>query len=560
MRSLVNYFKYLPRTAATLLLVALAFFAFAPQSNAGYVSHDQAPFDICNPAQKEGALEGVVFNNYINTDKVECLDIDEPIYGDERGFYAANYTGIADGGKHVIDIEPGQEISLSIYVHNNAHPSLNESGAGVAEDTRVSASLPTGIGKTLRSVSQISTNPDKVQAGYKSLVSDDVTFKSDVPVYLEYVADSAEIFTDSAAFKNGYPLNDDFDENGQPEAGSIFHNNGTLIGHDALDGEIPGCFEYQASVVYRVRVVAADIEFDKQVINVTDYAESEQNGPVEFQETVNAEPGDTLQWYLPFRNNNPRPLENVIVRDVLPAYLEVVPGSVQLVDSKRTLTLPDEVLFGTQGVNAETYLPVSQDDLEQPVHANPSGYLTYKTTVTDEFNACEALLNNTMLVRYEGSSEEADQASVRVTKDDCDFACDQLTKEAISENLYKFTLEATVNETTFNHFELDFGDGQSVQIAGDDVTVNGSRYSAMVQHEYSQAGRYTAKFTVFTGEGSATSSDCQVVVTVDGDNENPPELPNTGAGAAALGVGAIIPSVKLWLASRRKLLESLLNR
>lgn len=259
-------------------------------------------------------FDHVTFNSFINT----------PVYGDERAFY----LGRQPGGpmQDVMQVQPGQEVTLESYVHNGADPSLNGpnfDGPGVARNTQVRILIPSGTNTSLRSISYISASNAS-----PGTVADTVDFRSSVPFSLSYVPGSATMINN--AHPSGLPIND-----------SIVAG-GTLVGYNQADGNVPGCFQYDMTVRIRVRVNAASLQFNKQV--------SATGQPNTWTEQINANPGDTLYYRLYWDNTGQSTVENVTVRDQLASQLELIPGTVRLYNSNfpNGQPLSDTALF-TQG-------------------------------------------------------------------------------------------------------------------------------------------------------------------------------------------------------------------
>ena len=70
---------------------------------------------------------------------------------------------------------------------------------------------------------------------------DGVTLKSDQYFYVEYIYGSATYVNNGIA-KDGIELSDDIIFKGVP------------IGYNSLDGEIPGCYDYDGQAIIKVRV------------------------------------------------------------------------------------------------------------------------------------------------------------------------------------------------------------------------------------------------------------------------------------------------------------------
>lgn len=263
----------------------------------------------------------VVFNSFVNN----------PNYGDERTFFDGKNAANTGSGGYLdnIPVQAGQEILLRTYVHNNADPSLNASGQGVAQNTRVQIVLPSGTARGVRATSIISANNASPNP-----VTDTADFNSSNPFSLTYVAGSARAYTN--AVPGGYQVND-----------SIV-GGGALVGYDSANGVMPGCFQYAAIVTIRVRVNASTLNFNKQ-IGIP--------GSGQWQEQVNANPGDTLSYRLLWQNTGAAALNDVVIRDQLPSQVELIPGSIRLYNEgfPNGYQLDDTSLFTAGGVDVGNY-------------------------------------------------------------------------------------------------------------------------------------------------------------------------------------------------------------
>ena len=199
----------------------------------------------------------VVFNSFTGV----------PNIGDERDFLHGKISGASGGFTDPVNVSNGDEVLVRVYVHNNADKSLNESGEGVAKNTRVRVELPTGF-----------TNSQDLK-GYVSadnatpeVVTDNMTLNSAEKFGVDYVEGSATIKTNQMDRAVSDDIVDD----------------GVLIGDDKLDGELKGCFEYVALVTFKVKVNTADLD----VVKTVKVDGSEQ----EYAQRNTAEVGDTLNY------------------------------------------------------------------------------------------------------------------------------------------------------------------------------------------------------------------------------------------------------------------------
>ncbi len=155
-------------------------------------------------------------------------------------------------GGNTITVEDGKQYFVRVYVHNNgwnpldqstvvAH-GVNSSVNGWASGFNTSYTLTGNVGWTYDS-----THPNTQNPGL-NLVQDDITFTSagNRPFELTYVPGSAYYYTlnqSGGAFRTGVQLPD-----------AAVTGTGTPLGYTALDGNIPGCFEYSGYMLMLVQV------------------------------------------------------------------------------------------------------------------------------------------------------------------------------------------------------------------------------------------------------------------------------------------------------------------
>lgn len=370
--------KFAVIAAAAVVAVgtpALVYAGYGPNSA------DRVIYDFSNPAQREGAFDAPRFNSYINTN----------VYGDERAFLdakecsAANdscYTvGQSSGYKDQQGVQVGKEYIVRAYVHNIANPSINASGLGVAKNTRIRMEIPSGTANGFTLQSRISADNS-----IPKMVYDTVDLKNDNQAFnVEYVPGSARIFNSANA--NGRTLGDD-----------IMSTTGTLMGHNQLDGNYPGCFEFSSFVVIRVKIKAPSLQVNKTVSKV----EAPKAG--EGKEAVSVKRGDTITWRIDYKNVGTSVANNITIRDQIPAGLTLVPGSIMWFDANNPngKQLQDNAL-SAGGVNLGNYA------------VNGNGVIRFRTTVNKDLTICE--LKNVAYGRADNVPESSDDA--KVTIEDC---------------------------------------------------------------------------------------------------------------------------------------------
>ncbi len=383
---LVNTFKNRKSVViGSMVAVGLLVGIGAPKLMAEFYPN-RAIFDYnkpCNPSDADkgdrcGSLEGPVFNSFINT----------PSYGDERAFVDARRTDQTASGsfKNVLaDVNQGsKEIVVRMYVHNNANKDTNANGLGVAKNTRVRVAVPTASSNSLRARGYISADNAKPQ-----IISDTVDFTANSNFSVEYVKGSAVMF--NATSPNGRALSD-----------AIVTDQGALIG-DTPNGNLPGCFEHEVVVQVKLKVKSPQLKTDKLV---------RMAGTKDWKESVNTKPGDKVEWLIETVNTGTTNNTHTTVRDQLPPHVTFVNGSMKWIDSNRPAgdVLPNQTaLFTSGGVDFGTY--------------GPGGgfYVMFATTVNaaKDIPECVTTIRNTAWAKSTESPERPDQATVIITKENC---------------------------------------------------------------------------------------------------------------------------------------------
>ncbi len=489
-KNILNAVKQAPRkTIFTMLALAVMIGVPAAIVMAEYYPARQ-PFDYnkpCNPDDSDiydrcGSMTGPVFNSFINT----------PSYGDERAFVDARRSDQTTGDvyKNVLnDVTGGsKEVVIRMYVHNNANQSTNASGLGVARNTKVRVALPSGTSQTLRARGYISADNAK-----PALVEDTVDLVGNEEFSLDYVEGSARLY-DNNKFKNGVQVSDSIVTSGAP------------IGSDAMDGNMKGCFEYEATVEIRVKVVP------KKNPNIKLQKEVRKSGQSDWKKEVNAKPGDKVDWLLTTENTGETVLNDIVIRDVLPPHVKLSSGSVRWIDASQNASQNDKPLFDG-GINVGNY-------------ASGSGfYMTFTTEVLGDFEECEIRIRNVGYVKSTQTPEIQDDADVIITREDCEppvdeepvYSCDMLTKLFVEDNKYRFTVEATAeNGATIKQYRYDFGDDSDELVTDSNV----------VEHTFPGPGTYVITATVDVDvDGqvrSATSENCKVAIEIPKEEEKCP--------------------------------------
>lgn len=275
--------------------------------------------------------------------------------------------------------EDGQTYVVRLYAHNNSNLSgdinnqtWRQDGKGVSENTKVAFSLDQGSAEKL-SVHGIVSSSNATPTEYY----DDVHFisKDGRKFHFEYVYGSALLENKGIASKNnpnkpegyvgrpGYPLSDDIVK---------AKSGGTLIGFDALDGKVPGCYDFDNYVSIKVKTVYDPSTFtlNKTVRNVT-------AGDKKWFDNRDVNIGDELEYQIVYHNTSNQIQYNVMIRDGLPANLEYISGTTRLWSE----TYPDgatntDDTLPTTGINIGNYAP------------DANAYVRFRVKVVDQSLNC----------------------------------------------------------------------------------------------------------------------------------------------------------------------------
>ncbi len=254
--------------------------------------------------------------------------ISDSTIGNEKNFVAARRCtqrkdGSWDGAAkdtvwrgNDITVEDGKYYIIRLFVHNN-----NPNGEdAIAEDTRVKFSIPNGTSQQVQN--------DDGSAGYQIQVNgfinssnavpseywDYINFNSDTPFYLDYIYGSA-LLENNGIGLGGLTLGDNI-----VKAAST---DGVLIGYDALDGRIPGCYQYDNYVTIKVKAV---FDYEYTVEQKVRLAGSDND----WEDAIKAKVGDKVEFRIEYKNTSDTSQTGVAIKDILPANLKYVAGSTVL--------------------------------------------------------------------------------------------------------------------------------------------------------------------------------------------------------------------------------------
>ena len=284
------------------------------------------------PSYTVKEIESGVLKNQITFNSISDGTI-----GNEKYFVAASESGNSSAWQNgELTVEEGKEYIVRLYVHNN-----NPQGTKtVAKDTTVMFALDT------ESKSSVDINGFIKSSNAKpSEYWDQVTLKSadGRAFYLDYLEGSATFYNNKIGL-GGINVSD-----------NVITSNGIKIGYEQLDGNIPGCFEYDSFVTIKVKPIFTDKNYtvDKRV---------SVHGANNWTESVEAKVGDLVDFVIKYQNTTENAVSNVAIRDVLPDNMELASDIVLKNETNpQGLTLKGNITtgwvdIGNYGINATAYV------------------------------------------------------------------------------------------------------------------------------------------------------------------------------------------------------------
>lgn len=383
-RSIMKKLTALVAMVAAAIIIPATLLAWGP---------DRPTYTIENPA------DHVTFNSITNN----------PNYGDERNFVTIKDASNTNAGGWTDDItvQNNKEYLVRMYVHNNAADNLDL----VAHNVVARFNLPDYSSDRIQIDGYLSSSNAS-----PSSIWDQAVFTSSSDFSLDYIEGSASLTNN--VFTDGTALSD-----------SVV-STGAQLGYTSLNGDIPGCFQYTAYVIFKVKAVTTDFNLEKTV---------RINGSTDktFKESVSVKPGDKVDYQIYFKNTGGTQLTDVVIKDILPAGMTYVKGTTYLHNSDGTKLVADGITAG--GIIIGGYLPGGDAYIK----------FTAQVASNDKLAVCGTnTLRNVARVTTESGSQE-DTATVTVTKK-CIVTPPELPKTGMGENILAiFGLGAIVTSAAY---------------------------------------------------------------------------------------------------------------
>ena len=301
--------------------------------------------------------------------------------GDERNFVGAklstNTSNVWNADK--LTVKDGDTVIVRLYVHNNSPKGTDNIAQGVSANI----SLPMSVAKEQTIVGYLNSSNATPNRYW-----DEVVLSSEDNFYLEYVKGSAKYVNTQGTFT----LSDE-----------LVIAKGATLGYKTMDGQIPGCYDYDGQVTIELKVHKSLKNSLSTLVRMADTHN-------EFTEAVDAKVGETVEFQIEYRNLASEPANNVMIRDILPVNMEYVPGTTYLYNSdvQGGAKVKDDTLT-TSGINiGSNYQP------------RANAFIRFKAKVINKNLTC----GTTQMVNWAnvtvGDDVVKDDASVMVTTTGCE--------------------------------------------------------------------------------------------------------------------------------------------
>ena len=262
---------------------------------------------------------------------------DNPSFSNETNFFRAKLAD-ADNSTYSdkVELEPGKEYQGYVYFHNNAAANLKL----VAENTTMRIELPAVVDGTAYSNAFVGAdNAKHMKGGVNGVnkgthVFDDITLTSKSAVAIRMVPGSAVIHSQGAV--------------NQQKLSDALITDGVQLGYDKLDGKLPGCNQYAGYVLFRFVADQPDFTVEKKV---------SKHNENKWSDSYKAQPGETVDFLLKYKNTGTTLQKDVVMRDELPKGMSYVKGSTTLGNPTHPQGKPASDTVTTTGLNVGSYNP-----------------------------------------------------------------------------------------------------------------------------------------------------------------------------------------------------------
>lgn len=406
----------------------------------------------------------------------------------------ATGTGASQTYSDSVSVQDRNVVEISTVIHNAEDP---DSGK-IAEGMKLQVIVPKGPGTTIKTQGTVKADNLAPRAPYTTTDTTTMTSANGKAFTLGNIRSFY-----LQRNQNPDPRDPKFNWDGGTKIPTgqvdIAENaNGYLVTvQPTADGKLKPCFSEAVKVTFLVDVTQpGTIDLNKQV---------RKAGETTWSDSNSASVGDTLEYQIKFTNPGPGTVNNVVIRDQLPAHVQYVAGSAKLKNTNFPNGTPISDAVVTNGVNVGNYA------------ANSTGYVFLQAKVTslpgaDASKQC--FIRNVAYVKADNVPEKNDWVQTN-------FACKTIT-----------TPTPTPTPTT-------------------------TPTSTPTPSETPCIPKMTPTPNPESTPSMTPTPSCTIVPSTPPTPPNNGELPKTGAmQAAALSLFAIAASAYLYLRERRALAKA----
>lgn len=404
----------------------------------------------------------------------------------EGSIGVANVTAGDTQYKHQVGASYDQVVKLQVFYHNRE----DENSGKTAENLRVKVNIPTTAG-----TNQVVTGT--IKGDNTNTVTDQAT------VTLDRADASLEYIPGSAVWRHNTGTNENVQWTDQNVSDEVVYGNNGIV----LENEKP-CYNFSANLTVLARVRVPGIQITKQV---------RVKGTTTWAAENTANPGDTIQYQIAYKNMGNTVHKNVVIRDNMPPKVTYVPGTTQLKNDSGVKTVADGVTAG--GIVVGNYNP------------GAAAYVMFdaKIPTEDQLQCGITEFRNVGVVRPEGMNEFYNTTITKVEKkcaNQPSYSCDLLELNQLGGRKIEASVKySAANGATFKDITYNFGDNSTPLVSN----------QTKAQYTFAKDGTYTVtatvRFTVAGQDKTATSASCAKPVTfTSGQPTTPSVLPNAGAG------------------------------
>ncbi len=337
-------------------------------------------YSYTRPLYTQEEIDGGALNQLMDEGNVTFNSIadEDAEWYDETNFVGARIDDGNHGKDNIWDhisiaAKDGETYVVRMFIHNNTisnEQTWKTDNRGVAKDTHVSFNIP-----------QVSDDKIYVHGFIRASnavpqeVFDSVAFESEdgQKFHLEYMYGSALLENNA--------IEPQYDAEGNKYTGRQLSDDivnaksgGILIGFDALDGKIPGCYYFSSYVTIKVKVVY-DYDYSLEM-SVRPAGTKGDN----WAQSLDVEKGDILEYQVMYKNTSEDNQYNVTIKGLLPQNLEYELGSTRLWNAEMDGYTNDDDTVTTTGVNIGSYGP------------GANAYIRFRAKVTDVFDKDSPIL------------------------------------------------------------------------------------------------------------------------------------------------------------------------